>query len=126
MTEMSHNSEKARLRDDRTHQTSAHADGAAQRPVPSDYRNPNAEATPSGHSGPDTQPYDTTAPHTSGEPTDPDASREPDDADTLKHRPEDSNYGSGNNALGRTRGEVKNISPDDHVEERQAEHEARK
>ena len=97
------------------------------RPAPSDYGNPNMGPGPSGHAGParaaaDKDPADK-GPAKKG-PTDPDVTREPSDADSLKHEGE--GYGSGDNALGRTRGGVVNISPDDHVEEAQDIHEGRK
>lgn len=93
------------------------------RPAPSDYRNPRMGPGPSGHAGP-ARKADRAG--DGGVPTDADATREPSDAESLKHRPEDSDYGSGDNALGRTRDRVVNISPDDHVEEAQDIHEGRR
>lgn len=118
-----------RLRRDAAHATTPFAEDK-DRPAPSDYRNPDMGPGPSGHPGPARAGADATSgdyptAHVPGEPTDPDVDREPPDADQLKHRPEDSDYGSGENALGRTRHEVVNISPDDHVEEAQAIHERR-
>ena len=108
-----------RLARDSTHQTTPFGEDK-ERPSPSDYRNPNMGPGPTGHPGPsgradDDRPADESAP---------DVTREPADAESLKHTGE--GYGSGDNALGRTRGGVQNISPDDHVEEAQDIDEARR
>ncbi|MEM7566022.1 MAG: hypothetical protein AAF321_02210 [Pseudomonadota bacterium] len=117
-------SSEERLRQDASHSTTPFGEDD-DRPTPSDYRNPNMGPGPGGHPGPSGPAGDHPAKPVSVAPSDPDVTREPADADQLKHRPEDADYGSGENALGRTRHEVVNISPDDHVEEAQAIHEKR-
>ncbi len=115
---------ETRLQTDAAHGTTPFGEDK-DRPAPSDYRNPNMGPGPGGHPGPSGPAATSGSAGVAGEPSDPDVTNEPPDADPIKHRPQDAGYGSGDNALARSGTEVVNISPDDHVEEAQAIHNKR-